>query len=152
MPARISCNWLKKESKKNYKQPLSIWPNCHVRLSSIHYVTYSRIQSSCEHSRCGTAAGKESCTVCSNAGKLCGFPSSHCSAFPAPGGASCGSWTCRREDAHTEPRNVTLIRRKRSVISPLVFLVKHNRLKDIYLRDTGGCNLILTTPSCIRIK
>ena len=59
-------------------------------------MSYLRIQSGCEHSRCGTEAGMESCTGGSNAGMLCGSPSSHCSAFPAPGGASYGSWTCGR--------------------------------------------------------
>lgn len=55
------------------------------------FTSYLRIQSGYEHFQCGTVAGMESCTAGSNAGKLCGFPSSHCSAFPVPGDVSCGS-------------------------------------------------------------
>lgn len=59
-------------------------------------MSYLKIRWGCGRSRCGTAAGTASCTDGSSAGRLCGSPSSRCSASPAPGGASNGSWTCKR--------------------------------------------------------
>lgn len=84
-PTHISYSWLKREQKFC----ISFWPSC-LNLWTL-FRSYLRIQFGCEHSRCGTAAGMESCTDDSNAGRSCGSPNSHCSASPAPNGASYGS-------------------------------------------------------------
>lgn len=93
--SNASSHILQLAGEKRRKFRLGFWVLHHADFVETLF-TYLRIRLGCERSRCGTAAGTESCTAGSNAGKLCGFPSSRCSAFPAPGGASYGSWTCER--------------------------------------------------------
>lgn len=75
--------------KREEKFHIRFWLSC-LNLWTL-FRSYLRIRFGCERSRCGTAAGMESCTDDSNAGRSCGSPNSHCSASPAPNGASYGS-------------------------------------------------------------
>lgn len=110
-------------------------------------VLYLRIQLGCEHSQCGTAAGTGSCTVGSSGGRLCGFPSSRCSAFPAPSGVSYGSWTCSEEWKHTEMSTNSLACGSLWTISQLLTVIKNRLLTFIWTDDSGLSKDLETTQN-----